>query len=150
MSHVWTGDTVKSCGALVISAGWRLPLGLVHLWTDQRTPDPVSCRCPEPRVGLLETPPCWHATHDLLQWSWSELKKKCSELWQSPIGKNRMEEVQKKSDRENPDHATQMINGLPLMTSPMQLNAFSLYRSGQSWTGTIYVHFMHTLWINNQ
>ncbi len=24
--------------------------------------DPVSCRCPEPRVGLLETPPRWHAT----------------------------------------------------------------------------------------
>ena len=25
-------------------------------------PDPVSCRCPEPRVGLLATPPRWHAT----------------------------------------------------------------------------------------
>ncbi len=24
-------------------------LGLVHLWTDQRIPGPVSCRCPEPR-----------------------------------------------------------------------------------------------------
>ncbi len=29
---------------------------------DQRIPDPMSCRCPEPRVGLLETPPRWHAT----------------------------------------------------------------------------------------
>ena len=28
----------------------------------QRIPDPVSCRCPEPRVGLLETQPRWHAT----------------------------------------------------------------------------------------
>ncbi len=35
------------------SAGWRLPVGLVHLWTDQRFPNPVSCRCPEPRVV------CW-------------------------------------------------------------------------------------------
>ncbi len=31
----------------------------VHLWTDQRIPGPVSCRCPS---GLLETPPRWHAT----------------------------------------------------------------------------------------
>ena len=30
-------------------------VGLVHLWTDQRIPGPVSCCCPEPRVGLLET-----------------------------------------------------------------------------------------------
>ncbi len=37
-------------------------LKIVHLWTDQRIPDPVSCRCPEPRVGLLETPPRWQAT----------------------------------------------------------------------------------------
>ncbi len=29
------------------------------LWTDQRIPGPVSCRCPG---GLLETPPRWHAT----------------------------------------------------------------------------------------
>ncbi len=34
-------------------------LGLVHLWTDQRIPGPVSCRCPN---GSLETPPRWHAT----------------------------------------------------------------------------------------
>ncbi len=27
-----------------------------------RIPDPMSCRCPEPRVGLLETPPRWHMT----------------------------------------------------------------------------------------
>ncbi len=27
-----------------------------------RIPDPVYCPCPEPRVGLLETPPRWHAT----------------------------------------------------------------------------------------
>ena len=27
-----------------------------------RIPGPVSCRCPEPRAGLLETPPRWHAT----------------------------------------------------------------------------------------
>ncbi len=27
-----------------------------------KDPWPLSCRCPEPRVGLLETPPCWHAT----------------------------------------------------------------------------------------
>ena len=31
----------------------------VHLWTDQRIPSPVSCRCPG---GSLETPPRWHAT----------------------------------------------------------------------------------------
>ncbi len=30
--------------------------------TDQRVPGPVSCRCPEPRVGLLETLPRWQAT----------------------------------------------------------------------------------------
>ncbi len=44
---------------------WLTPLvggplvGLVHLWTDQRIPGPVSCRCPG---GLWETPPRWHAT----------------------------------------------------------------------------------------
>ena len=27
-----------------------------------RIPDPGSCRCPEPRVDLLETPPPWHET----------------------------------------------------------------------------------------
>ena len=37
-------------------------IGLVHLWTDQRIPEPMSCRCPEPRVGLLETLPRWHVT----------------------------------------------------------------------------------------
>ncbi len=37
-------------------------LNFYHLWTDLRIPDPVSCRCTEPRVGLLETPPRWHAT----------------------------------------------------------------------------------------
>ncbi len=40
----------------------KIFIGLVDLWTDQRIPDPVSCRCPEPTVGLLETPPRWHAT----------------------------------------------------------------------------------------
>ncbi len=35
------------------------PVGLVHLWTDQRIPGPVSCHC---RGGSLETPPRWHAT----------------------------------------------------------------------------------------
>ncbi len=30
--------------------------------TDQRIPDPASCRCPEPRVGLLEIPSRWQAT----------------------------------------------------------------------------------------
>ncbi len=34
-------------------------VGLVHLWTDQRIPGPVSCRCPG---GSLETPPRWHVT----------------------------------------------------------------------------------------
>ncbi len=34
-------------------------LGLVHLWTDQRIPGPVSCCCPS---GLLETPSRWHGT----------------------------------------------------------------------------------------
>ncbi len=38
------------------------------MWTDQRIPDPVSCRCPEPRMGLLETPPRWHATVYTLWW----------------------------------------------------------------------------------
>ena len=31
----------------------------VHLWTDQMSPGPVSCRCPG---GSLETPPRCHAT----------------------------------------------------------------------------------------
>ncbi len=39
--------------------GYLAYVGLVHLWTDQRIPGPVSCRCPS---GLLETPPRWHAT----------------------------------------------------------------------------------------
>ncbi len=34
-------------------------VGLVHLWTDQRIPGHVSCRCPS---DSLETPPCWHTT----------------------------------------------------------------------------------------
>ncbi len=34
----------------------------VHPVLVKRIPDPLSCRCPEPRVGLLETPPRWHAT----------------------------------------------------------------------------------------
>ncbi len=38
---------------------------LVHLWTDQRIPGPVSCRCPS---GSLETPPRWHATIYYLQY----------------------------------------------------------------------------------
>ena len=33
-----------------------------YLWTDQRIPGPVSCRCPG---GSLETPPRWHATISL-------------------------------------------------------------------------------------
>ena len=41
---------------------FKIFIGLVDLWTDQRIPDPVSCQCPEPRVGLLETPHRWHAT----------------------------------------------------------------------------------------
>ncbi len=28
----------------------------------KRIPGPMSCHCPEPRVGLLETAPRWHAT----------------------------------------------------------------------------------------
>ncbi len=39
--------------------GGYLACLLVHLWTDQRIPGPVSCRCPS---GLLETPSRWHAT----------------------------------------------------------------------------------------
>ena len=35
------------------------PVGLVHLWTDQRIPGPVSCCCPS---GSMETPPRWHVT----------------------------------------------------------------------------------------
>ena len=35
---------------------------LVKSGSNVRFVDPVSCRCPEPRVGLLETPPRWHAT----------------------------------------------------------------------------------------
>ena len=38
-------------------------VGLVHLWTDQRIPGPMSCRCPS---GSLEDPPRWHATIYLL------------------------------------------------------------------------------------
>ncbi len=39
-----------------------LSIGGFHLWTDQMIPGPVSCRCPEPRVGLMETLPRWHTT----------------------------------------------------------------------------------------
>ena len=39
--------------------GYLVCLGLVHLWTDQRIPGPVSCRCPG---GSLETLPRWYAT----------------------------------------------------------------------------------------
>ena len=42
---------------MLIFGGSRV--GLVHLWTDQRIPGPVSCRCPG---GLLETLPRWHVT----------------------------------------------------------------------------------------
>ncbi len=41
-----------------------LPVGLVHLWTDQRIPGPVPCCCPG---GSLETPPRWHATIFLIK-----------------------------------------------------------------------------------
>ena len=50
----------------------------------KRIPDPVSCRCPEPRLGLLETPPRWHVTifsfpitYDILDFQFSNLKIAC-------------------------------------------------------------------------
>ncbi len=44
-----------------------LSVGLVHLWTDQRIPGPVSCRC---LSGSLETLPRWHAT---VYWTFQSL-----------------------------------------------------------------------------
>ena len=58
-------------------------LCLVHLWTDQRIPGPVSCRCPG---GLLETPPRWHATRhnvSVASFSW---KLKTRQLPMGAIG----------------------------------------------------------------
>ncbi len=49
------------CGSVLflkLLSRWLSSL-LVHLWTDQRIPGPMSCRCPS---GSLETPPRWHAT----------------------------------------------------------------------------------------
>ncbi len=48
-----------------------LYIGLVHLWTDQRIPGPVSCRCPG---GSLDTPPRWHVTISLCE----VFHKKCN------------------------------------------------------------------------
>ena len=43
-------------------SSWFILTQTINVWTDQRIPDPVSCRCPEPRLGLLETLPRWHTT----------------------------------------------------------------------------------------
>ncbi len=47
------------CGSFLAPQVGGSPVGLVHLWTDQRIPGPMSCRC---LSGLLETLPRWHAT----------------------------------------------------------------------------------------
>ena len=49
----------QMCGSFLFGGS---PVGLVHLWTYQRIPGPVSWRCPG---GLLGTTPHWHTTRHL-------------------------------------------------------------------------------------
>ena len=86
-SYLWQSIYIVTCQAhpvLVKKANQMCGLFLlknfiqviIHLWTDQRIPGPVSCRCPN---GLLETPPRWQAT--ICIWNLQAIWQFLSVLW---------------------------------------------------------------------